>query len=97
MLYQMRYSGRWMTLADDRILEYIREHESGTPTEMVNSGYVRYSVGYVSQRCKELVDRGLLRHFGNGVYVITEEGKRYLDGDLDTEDLDDERESPPSA
>jgi len=31
------------------------------------------------------------------VYVITEEGEQYLDGDLDTEDLDDEQESPASA
>jgi Mn-dependent DtxR family transcriptional regulator len=92
----MRYSGRWMSLADDRILEYIRENKSGTATEMVNSGYVRYSKPYVTQRCKELVNHNLLKHLGNGVYVITEDGERYLDGELDTaeeENDDSEREA----
>lgn len=84
----MRYSGRWMTLADDRILEYIREHSSGTPSEMEDSGYVRFSHSYIGQRCRKLVDYGLLRHLGNGVYVITEAGEQYLVGELDTADLE---------
>jgi len=80
----MRYSGDWMVLADDRILEYIREEESGRPKAMADSGYVRYSRQYISRRCKKLVEHGLLQHLGNGVYVITERGEGYLDGDLDT-------------
>lgn len=89
----MRYSGRWMTLADDRILEYVRENESGTPKEMKDSGYVRFSRQYISQRCKEMVNYGLLQHLGNGVYVITEQGEQYLDGDLDTAELEPEESS----
>ena len=84
----MRYSGRWMTLADDRILEYIRTNESGTPKEMKDSGYVRFSRQYISQRCKVMVEYGLLQHLGNGVYVITEQGEQYLAGDLDTAELE---------
>jgi len=91
----MRYSGDWMVLADDRILEYIREEDSGSPTEMANSGYVRYSRQYVHTRCKKLTEKGLLEHLGNGVYVITDRGERYLDGEIDTsEDAPDEVESP---
>lgn len=91
----MRYSGDWMVLADDRILEYIREKGSGRPKQMVDSGYVRYTRSYVSQRCKKLVEHGLLDDLGNGVYTITERGERYLDGELDTsEDAPDEVESP---
>lgn len=91
----MRYSGDWMVLADDRILEFIREKESGRPKEMAESGYVRYSRSYVHTRCKKLVERGLLKHLGNGVYVITERGERYLDGEIDTsEDAPDAVESP---
>jgi predicted transcriptional regulator len=90
----MRYSGDWMVLADDRILEYIRENESGRPTAMAESGYVRYSRQYVHTRCKKLVEHGLLKHLGNGVYVITERGERYLDGEIDTsEDAPDEVET----
>jgi len=91
----MRYSGGWMVLADDRILEYIRREGSGSPTEMAKSGYVRYSRQYVHTRCKKLVEHGLLKHLGNGVYVITERGKKYLGGEIDTsEDAPDEVESP---
>ncbi|NLV08717.1 MarR family transcriptional regulator [Halomicrobium mukohataei] len=90
----MRYSGDWMVLADDRILEYIREKDSGRPKEMEDSGYVRYTRSYISQRCKKLVNHGLLRDLGNGVYTITERGKRYLDGEIDTsEGTPDEVES----
>lgn len=91
----MRYSGDWMVLADDRILEYIREEGSGRPQEMAESGYVRYSRSYVHTRCKKLVKHGLLNHLGNGVYTITERGERYLDGEIDTtEDAPDEVDSP---
>jgi predicted transcriptional regulator len=91
----MRYSGDWMVLADDRILEYVRANESGRPKAMADSGYVRYSRQYVHQRCKKLVEQGLLNHLGNGVYIITERGEKYLDGEIDTsENAPDEVESP---
>jgi repressor of nif and glnA expression len=74
-----------MTLVDDRVLEYIREHGSGSPTEMKRDGPIRYSRQYVDRRCKKMAEKGLLRHLGNGVYVITEDGEAYLDEELDTE------------
>lgn len=91
----MRYSGDWMVLADDRILEYISEEGSGRPKAMADSGYVRFSRPYVTQRCKTLVEHGLLQHLGNGVYVMTDRGERYLDGEIDTsEDAPDAVDSP---
>lgn len=84
----MRKSAEWMVLADDRILEYLRENESGTPKEMEDSGLVRFSSQYIGQRCKKLVDYGLARHLGNGVYIITDKGENYLDGKLDADELE---------
>jgi len=79
-----------MVLADDRILEYVRENGSGSPKKMSEDG-VRYSRTYVSQRCRKLVKHGLLDDLGNGVYTISERGEKYLDGELDTsEDAPDE-------
>lgn len=90
----MRYSGDWMVLADDRILEYIRENESGGATEMTESDYVRYSQSYISKRCKKLANHGLLQDLGNGVYIITDRGEGYLDGEIDTsENAPDEVDS----
>jgi hypothetical protein len=36
----------------------------------------------------QLVDYGLLQHLGNGVYVITDIGEEYLEGELDAADLE---------
>jgi len=74
-----------MTLVDDRVLEFVRENESGSPTEMKRDGPIHYSRAYVHKRCKKLTERGLLQHLGNGVYVITDDGEAYLDGRLDTQ------------
>jgi predicted transcriptional regulator len=84
-----------MVLADDRILEYIKEKDAAGSTEMAESDYVRYSQSYISRRCKKLVEHDLLREVGSGVYMITDRGERYLDGEIDTsEDAPDEIESP---
>jgi len=82
----MRLSADWMVICDDRILEYLSENETGTPKQMADSGLVRFSRSYITQRCKQLVDHGLLRHLGNGVYVITDTGEEYLAGELDVAD-----------
>jgi len=84
LLRKMRHSGKWMTIVDDRVLEYIREHEHGSPKEMKDNGPIPYSRAYIAERCRKLADHGLLQPVGNGVYVITERGEQYLDGDLDT-------------
>ncbi|WP_026046141.1 hypothetical protein [Halorubrum sp. T3] len=82
----MRHSGDWMTLVDDRVLEYLSEHESGSPAEMKREGPINYSRQYIDKRCKRLTEEGLTKHFGNGIYVITDDGKAYLDGRLDTQE-----------
>ena len=96
----MRRSGEWMVLADERILEYTREEDSGAPKEMAESGYVRFSRQYISRRCKELVDHGLLKHLGNGVYIITDAGEAYLKEEYDAEAgryLDQDQTSAPDT
>ena len=81
----MRYAGNWMTAVDDRILEYLSEHESGSPTKMKREGPIRYSRQQVHRRCKKLAENGLVKHLGNGVYIITDDGEAYLEGRLETE------------
>lgn len=85
----MRKSGSWMTIWDDRILEYINEEGSASPKELNDSGYFRVSKSQVSRRLRRLADHGMLRHLGNGVYVITEAGEKYLTGELDAESLEE--------
>ena len=85
-VYPMRYAGGWMTAADDRILEYLSENETGSPAKMKREGPIRYSRQQINRRCKRLAEEDLIRHLGNGVYLITEDGEAYLEGRLDTED-----------
>ena len=87
-----------MTIWDDRILEYISENEAGSPTELAESGYVRVSNAHISRRLKKLSEHGLLKALGNGVYVITDRGEAYLDGELDTsEDAPEESLGSPDT
>lgn len=96
-MHTMRKSGEWMTLWDDRILEMIRSDPDkiGKVKNLADQETIRISRSSVSRRCSKLADHGLLRRIGDGVYVITERGERYLDGEVNTyEDQPDEvRES----
>ena len=84
----MRYSADWMTIADERILEYLSTTETSTPKNMADSGDVRFSRQYIGERCRKLADYGMVQHLGNGVYRITEQDRAYLDGELDAEELE---------
>ena len=84
----MRLSADWMTIADDRLLEYIAENETATPTEMAESDLVRFKRVHLQRRCKKLEKYGLLRQVGNGVYMLSEQGQQYLEGDLDAATLE---------
>jgi Mn-dependent DtxR family transcriptional regulator len=77
-----------MTIWDDRILELIRGEGSGSPTELSESDFIRVSPQHVSRRLKTLAEHGMLQHLGNGVYVLTEIGEDYLDGEVDANELE---------
>ena len=87
----MRKCAGWMTMAD-RILEYLAEHDSGTPKQISQTDGYLWGRSYTHQRCTALRNYGLIRHLGNGVHVITEEGEQYLAGDLDASELEPEEE-----
>jgi len=59
---------------------------SGTPKRLKESGLIRVSQTHIARRCKELAENGLLRHVGNGAYVITDEGEAYLAEEYDAEE-----------
>lgn len=78
-----------MTLWDDRILEIIRNSDSGNATDLSKHDYIRVSRSQVSRRLKKLAEHGLLKDLGNGVYIITQQGEQYLDGEIDAGELPD--------
>jgi hypothetical protein len=74
-----------MVLLDDRILEYLDEHEAGSPSEIMRGTTTDNSRQHFARRCRKLLEEGLLREISNATYVLTEDGKAYLEGRLDTQ------------
>jgi Mn-dependent DtxR family transcriptional regulator len=60
--------------------------ESGTPKDLKESGLIRVSQAHISRRLKKLAEHHLVKHVGHGAYVITEEGKAYLDEEYDADE-----------
>lgn len=83
---EMRESADWMVPADDRILELIREHGNLTPGAIEAKGGPVSD--HASRRARELAKYGLLTQVHRGLYAITDEGRAYLNEELDASELD---------
>lgn len=81
----MRRSADFMSAPDDRILEIADEDPDGIIKvgKISENPYIHVGKSQVSRRCRKLADHGLLRPIGDGVYVITEEGRGYLNEEYD--------------
>ena len=84
----MRKSARWMVLLDDRILEYVSENGPTLPSDIANDDRIPYGAQHIGNRCRKLAEKGFLDNLGNGVYVITQRGRDYLNEEFDAGDVD---------
>lgn len=87
----VREPADWMRAIDDRILEVIREEGNMTPVALSREGMVdRLDIGrkYAGMRCRKLADYGLVRRVDKGLYALTDEGRAYLDEELDASELE---------
>lgn len=84
----MRLSADWMTIADERILEYLRDNGPNSPKEISEDERMNWSRQYIGDRCRTLHGYGLLEKHGRGVYALTEKGRKYLEEELDAGDLE---------
>lgn len=83
----MRYSGTWLTPADEAILEYLRDHGPALPDELAAADALDYSRAFVEQRCSMLAGRGRFVVYADDRYRLTGRGEDYLDGVLDPREL----------
>lgn len=83
----MRRSASWQSAPDDRILEIAAEDQNGVVKvgNLAEHPYIHVGQSQVSRRCKKLAEHDLLRPLGDGVYVITEEGRGYLEERYDVQ------------
>ena len=79
-----------MTIADERILEFLSEEGPRQPKQIAHDERIMFSDQYIGQRCRTLASYGLVQNLGNGLYTITDAGQQYLDGGLDATTLNSE-------
>lgn len=82
----MRARVRWMTSADNRILEFLDEKDI-VATPHVIAANIDYTKQYVNERIRILDQNDLVDNTGGALYQITDRGRQYLEGELDAEDL----------
>lgn len=78
-----------MVLADDRILELIREKWNASPQILADDGRIPWGKEHINQRLWKLRDAGLVTRVGRGIYTLTDEGDAYLDGEFDARKLEE--------
>jgi len=83
-----RQRADWMNPVDDQIMEILKESGAGTPNSLAQE--LERNNDYLGRRCRELTSYGLLERPSRGLYVLTDLGEKYLDGDLDASELDSE-------
>ena len=81
-----------MTRVDNRLLETLRELGNLSPIALSNEGMVSRvdtTAKYAGERCKVLARYGLVEYVDSALYRITDEGRAYLDEELDASTLDE--------
>jgi hypothetical protein len=69
-----------MQLVDDRILEHLAEESWSSPTVMASKPeFEDFSERHISERCWILAHAELVAPIYDDCYVITGQGKRYLE------------------
>lgn len=84
----MRKPADWMSQADERILEALRDNGNLPPQAISNyindeATELAYSNAYIQQRCALLYEHDLLMKYGRGVYAITQLGEDFLAENVD--------------
>jgi hypothetical protein len=81
-----RGRAEWMKPIDDPILETIRDEGNLTPQALDDFDVT--VADYAGKRCKVLAEYGLLEQISRGLYRLTDDGRAYLDEELDASTLD---------
>jgi predicted transcriptional regulator len=85
---QMRPRIKWMTQADERVLEFLSEKDI-VASPAVIAANIDYTKEYISRRSRKLADAGLIQRIDNSNYRLTSLGEKFLSGDLDSDELEE--------
>jgi len=79
-----------MTQADERVLEFLRDKDIVASPSVIAAN-IDYTAEYISRRCRNLADAGLMQRVDATNYRITDLGYRYLDGEMSPDELSNQR------
>lgn len=83
----MRPRVEWMTQADERLLEFLYEKDIVASPSVIAAN-IDYTGEYLSRRCQKLANAGLIQRVDASNYRLTELGERFLDGNVEAEELE---------
>jgi len=81
----VRKQAEWMRPIDERILETIRDEGNMTPRALDDFDVT--SKGHANDRLAELAKYGLVERISRGLYRLTDDGRAFLDEELDASTL----------
>jgi len=76
-----------MRPVDEEIMETMRDEGNLTPHALDQTFGVTAS-NYASNRLSKLADYGLVERLGRGLYRVTDDGRAFLNGNLDASALE---------
>jgi len=82
----VRKRAEWMRPIDERILETMRDEGNMTPRALDDFGVT--SQGHANDRLSELAQYGLAERISRGLYRLTDDGRAFLDEELDASTLE---------
>ncbi|ELY40686.1 DUF2161 family putative PD-(D/E)XK-type phosphodiesterase [Natronorubrum sulfidifaciens] len=75
-----------MTQVDEEILETLREEGNMTPRALEDFDVT--VANYARDRLSKMSQYGLVERLSRGLYRLTEDGKKFLDEELDASELE---------
>ena len=81
----MRHRAEWMRPIDDVILEVMRDEGNMTPQALAEFDVT--AANYARDRLSEMCRYGLTERVSRGLYRLTDDGRAYLDEELDASEL----------
>lgn len=78
----------WMRPEDDHLLALLRSQRKDTFNTIAEQ--LPLAREEVAERCRTLATYGLVEHLGSDIYTISPLGKRYLDGEVEASELDED-------
>jgi len=82
----VRQRAEWMKPVDDQILELMKDEGNLTPRAVDDFGIAVSD--YAGDRFAVLRRYGLVERISRGLYRLTDDGRAYLDEELDASELD---------